>query len=156
MGFPESEFCLPRVLQHVPPSAFFCKLVVGSRNTIRFWVSIPCLFWLWQALLPFAVSLKAASKPTGAPGGAPLLPTAAGEGGRAHRGEESAELCRHQHVPPVRDRAEQGGRGAGAGERAGADISVTLACEAALGWGQARQPAWCPVPSASALACAHP
>lgn len=40
--------------------------------------------WVQPASPPFAVSLKAASEPAGAPGGTALLPTAAGEGGGAH------------------------------------------------------------------------
>lgn len=68
----------------------------------------------------FALFPTAAPKPAGAPGGTAVLPAAAGQSGRAHRGEEPAGLCCHQHVLAVRDRAEHGGRGTGAGERAGA------------------------------------
>lgn len=105
--------------------------MMGFRASFPVWVGCR------HASPPFAVSLKAASEPDGAPGGAALLPTAAGEGGGAHRGEESAELCRHQRLPPVRDRAEHGGRRAGAGERAGAGLPISATSEVARGaWGQ--------------------
>lgn len=109
--------CPPGVAQRASrPSAFVCKLGVGGRSAVRFRPGSRGPGLTSLALL----SRAAAPEPAGAAGGAALLPAAAGEGGGAHRGEEPAELGRHQHVPPVRDRAEHGGRGAGAGERAGA------------------------------------
>lgn len=81
------------------------------------WLSGPaCLFFP-----------AASPKPAGAPGGPAVLSAAAGQGGRAHGGEESAELGGDQHVPAVRDRAEHGGRGAGTGERAGAPVPIVPA-----------------------------
>lgn len=90
---------------------------------IRFGISFSCLFSFGESVTTDRLLslLKVASEPAGAPGGATLLPTAAGEGGRAHGGEEPAELRGHQHIPSVRDRTEHGGRGAGAREGAGAD-----------------------------------